>query len=162
MDEGGPDAMAGVHIGRRTLGHRCTWRGRVRVEADIRVLQLQTEIGPGLSGSCQTLEEAQSSLPWSLKGPHGPAHTWTFAFWPPELGGNQSCYSKPFNLWSLAKAAPRKPHARPEPEDAEWLQCVVVLLLSHLCPPVHDPTDCSTPGFPVLHYLPEFAQTYVH
>ena len=22
--------------------------------------------------------------------------------------------------------------------------------------------DCSMPGFPVLHYLPEFAQTYVH
>ena len=22
--------------------------------------------------------------------------------------------------------------------------------------------NCSTPGFPVLHYLPEFAQTYVH
>ena len=25
-----------------------------------------------------------------------------------------------------------------------------------------DPTDCSTPGFPVLHHLPEFAQTHVH
>ena len=25
-----------------------------------------------------------------------------------------------------------------------------------------DPTDCSTPGFPVLHHLPEFAQTPVH
>ena len=25
-----------------------------------------------------------------------------------------------------------------------------------------DPTDCSMPGFPVLHYLPEFAQTHVH
>ena len=24
------------------------------------------------------------------------------------------------------------------------------------------PMNCSTPGFPVLHYLPEFAQTYVH
>ena len=24
-----------------------------------------------------------------------------------------------------------------------------------------NPTDCSTPGFRVLHYLPEFAQTYV-
>ena len=24
------------------------------------------------------------------------------------------------------------------------------------------PKDCSTPGFPVLHYLPEFAQTNVH
>ena len=26
----------------------------------------------------------------------------------------------------------------------------------------HDPMDCSTPGFPVLHSLPEFAQTHVH
>ena len=22
--------------------------------------------------------------------------------------------------------------------------------------------DCSTPGFPILHYLPEFAQTHIH
>ena len=26
---------------------------------------------------------------------------------------------------------------------------------------VGDPIDCSTPGFPVLHYLPEFAKTHV-
>ena len=25
-----------------------------------------------------------------------------------------------------------------------------------------DPMDCSMPGFPVLHHLPEFAQTHVH
>ena len=25
-----------------------------------------------------------------------------------------------------------------------------------------DPPDCSSPGFPVLHYLPEFAQSHVH
>ena len=25
-----------------------------------------------------------------------------------------------------------------------------------------DPTDCSTPGFPVHHQLPEFTQTHVH
>ena len=25
-----------------------------------------------------------------------------------------------------------------------------------------DPMDCSTPGFPDLHYCPEFAQTHVH
>ena len=25
-----------------------------------------------------------------------------------------------------------------------------------------DPMNCSTPGFPVLHYLPKFAQTHVH
>ena len=29
------------------------------------------------------------------------------------------------------------------------------------CPTLCDPTDCSTPGFPVLH-LPVFAQTHVH
>ena len=29
------------------------------------------------------------------------------------------------------------------------------------CPTLRDPMDCSTPGFPVLHYLPEFAQTPV-
>ena len=33
----------------------------------------------------------------------------------------------------------------------QWLSCI------WLC----DPTDCSTPGFPVLHYLTEFAQTHV-
>ena len=31
-----------------------------------------------------------------------------------------------------------------------------------MCPALCDPMDCSTPGFPVLHYLPEFAQTHVH
>ena len=31
-----------------------------------------------------------------------------------------------------------------------------------LCPTLCDPMDCSTPGFPVLHHLPELAQTHVH
>ena len=30
------------------------------------------------------------------------------------------------------------------------------------CPTLCDPMDCSTPGFPVLHHLPEFAQTHAH
>ena len=30
------------------------------------------------------------------------------------------------------------------------------------CPTLCDPMDCSTPGFPVHHHLPELAQTYVH
>ena len=36
--------------------------------------------------------------------------------------------------------------------------CSVTKLCLTLCKPM----DCSTPGFPVLHYLPEFAQTYAH
>ena len=30
------------------------------------------------------------------------------------------------------------------------------------CPTLCDPTDCSTPGFSVLHSLPELGQTHVH
>ena len=30
------------------------------------------------------------------------------------------------------------------------------------CPTIHDPMDCSMPGFLVLHALQEFAQTHVH
>ena len=30
------------------------------------------------------------------------------------------------------------------------------------CPALCDPMNCSTPGFPVHHQLPEFTQTHVH
>ena len=30
------------------------------------------------------------------------------------------------------------------------------------CPTLCDPTNCSTPGLPVQHQLPEFTQTHVH
>ena len=31
-----------------------------------------------------------------------------------------------------------------------------------MCLTLCNPMDCSTPGFPVLHYLPELVQTHVH
>ena len=33
-------------------------------------------------------------------------------------------------------------------------------LVAKFCPTLCDPMDCSPPGFPVLHYLLEFAQTH--
>ena len=30
------------------------------------------------------------------------------------------------------------------------------------CPTLCDPTNCSMPGLPVHHQLPEFTQTHVH
>ena len=30
------------------------------------------------------------------------------------------------------------------------------------CPTLGHPMDCSMPGFPVLHYFPEFTQIHVH
>ena len=43
------------------------------------------------------------------------------------------------------------------PTGMLWCFSVVQLCLT-LC----DPVDCSTPGFPILHRLPELAQTHVH
>ena len=34
--------------------------------------------------------------------------------------------------------------------------------VTQLCPTLCDPMDWSTPGFPVHHHLPDFAQTHVH
>ena len=34
--------------------------------------------------------------------------------------------------------------------------------VAQLCPTPSYPMDCSTPGFPGLHHLPELAQTHVH
>ena len=34
--------------------------------------------------------------------------------------------------------------------------------VAQLCPTLCNPTDCSTPGSCVLHYLPEFAQILVY
>ena len=39
-----------------------------------------------------------------------------------------------------------------------WYCCSVAKWCLTLC----NPMDCSTSGFPVLHYLPEFAQIYAH
>ena len=33
--------------------------------------------------------------------------------------------------------------------------------VAQLCPVFCEPMHCSTPGFPVLHHLPEFAQTHI-
>ena len=45
------------------------------------------------------------------------------------------------------------------------LKCWEISLFSsvaQLCPALCDPMDCSTPGLPVHHQLPEFTQTHVH
>ena len=39
-------------------------------------------------------------------------------------------------------------------------ECCHLVTLS--CQALYDSMNCRSPGFPVLHYLPEFAQTDVH
>ena len=43
-----------------------------------------------------------------------------------------------------------------------WLLSVQFGSVTQSCPTLCDPMDCSTPGFPVHHQLPEFTQTQFH
>ena len=38
----------------------------------------------------------------------------------------------------------------------------VKMKVAQSCPTLCDPMDCSMPGLPVHHQLPEFTQTHVH
>ena len=44
-----------------------------------------------------------------------------------------------------------------ESDISQWVSSV-----AQSCPTFCDPMDCSTPGLPVHHQLPEFTQTHVH
>ena len=43
-----------------------------------------------------------------------------------------------------------------------WLYYCCSCSVAQSCLTLCDPMTCSTPGFLVLHYLPEFAQTHIH
>ena len=61
--------------------------------------------------------------------------------------------ANPANHWCL-------PSSRLNPHTASTCCCGCSVTESR--PTLCDPMDCSTPGFPVLYYVQEFAQTHVH
>ena len=54
--------------------------------------------------------------------------------------------------------------------DKEWIKKSGIYMqqntrfssVAQLCPTLCDPVNCSMPGLPVHHQLPEFTQTHVH
>ena len=57
--------------------------------------------------------------------------------------------------WVKSHTVPVLQCPRPSQYQPQWL------LFSQSCPTLCNPMDCSMPGFPILHYLLEFAQTHV-
>ena len=57
-----------------------------------------------------------------------------------------------WQVGSLPLAPPGKPLG----------SCQSVRSVAQLCPTLGDPMNCSIPGFPMCHPLPEPAQTHVH
>ena len=48
------------------------------------------------------------------------------------------------------------------PEQVTLFKYCCCWSVAKSCLTLCDPVNCSPPGFPLLHYLPEFAQTHVH
>ena len=46
--------------------------------------------------------------------------------------------------------------------SARLLCCHCCCSVTKSCPTLRKPMDCSVPGFPVLHYLLQFAKTHIH
>ena len=61
---------------------------------------------------------------------------------------------------SLPLAPPRDKDYFPEVKGKG--QVSLLLFSCSVGPTLGSPMDCGTPGFPVLHYLLEFAHTHVH
>ena len=110
-------------------------------------------------GSCSSRKErekATSALAW------GGGVAW----WSAHPLGDDGCRDHPFflltlrsNHWVLAFLSLTV--------DNSPLQCTCAAIFqfssaTQSCLTLWDPTDCSTPGFPVHHQLPEFTQTQVH
>ena len=69
-------------------------------------------------------------------------------------------------VWSLILEGPTCLEAT-KPMCQNYWNCALELSVQfspvpQSCPTLCDPMDCSTPGFPVHHRLPELAQTHVH
>ena len=47
-------------------------------------------------------------------------------------------------------------------DENHQISCRHCCSVARWCLTLCDPMDCSTSGFPVFHYFPEFAQTHVH
>ena len=112
------------------------------------------KIGPGIVPPLTLVEipytcsgvQALGSFPCHLPSPLPPPRFW-------DLG-----------RFVLLRGPIPTPQAveRPVPSAPSTLPRGAVSSVAQLCLTLCDPMDCSTPGFPVHHQLPEFTQTHLH
>ena len=74
-----------------------------------------------------------------------------------------SGWGSPVTSYSSELTLDNSSHSSPSSPVGQY--CISVQSVSsvaQLCPTLCHPMDCSTPGLPVHHQLPEFTQTHVH
>ena len=113
---------------------------------------------------CEALHILET-LPWlfPLPGKPYPAHSLT------SFKAQLTCDCNKAHLcWPPCLRLPLPSPPRPSwspPLSLSSLHCILpccCCLVAKSCLPLCDPMNCSTPGFPVLHLLPEFAQTHIY
>ena len=77
-------------------------------------------------------------------------------------------YNIIYNVWNIMKISQAKKHEnvthgqRKIIESDPEIASVQFSSVTQSCPTLCDPMNCSMPGLPVHHQLPEFTQTHVH
>ena len=86
---------------------------------------------------------------WAQREPYTPSHG---------RGLNLHCFAHLENKYVILRKVCQVNHFF----NVFCCCCWCCSSVAQLCLTLWGPMDCSMPGFPVLHYLPEFAQTHVH
>ena len=66
------------------------------------------------------------------------------------------------NVFTVKKIQPWASSSATRENTSSFLRLCCCSSVAKPCPTCCEPMDCSTPGFPVLHHLPEPAQIHIH
>jgi len=163
-----------------THTHTHTWnRNRsMDIQTDRRLPKVR-ELRQGLSWSLlladvsSCLENPRDGGAW-WAAVYGVAQSWTWLKW---LSSSSSSSKLLYREWINNKVLPYStknyihyPMINHNGKEYKkegmcvyiYIYIVVFCSVAKLCPTLCHPMDCSMPSFPILHYLLEFAQIYVH
>ena len=93
--------------------------------------------------------------PWLGKIPWRRERLATPLFWPGEFHGL-------YSLWSHKESDTTERLSLSQCITFPRLASVQFSSVAQSCPTLCDPMNCSTPGLPAHHQIPEFSQTHVH
>ena len=98
---------------------------------------------------------------------HSHAQSFTFVcnLLSPCKGRSEPSSQRPYgqqNIFCLALYRKYLPTSDLIVSDSAYAKSTLCCSVAQSCLTLCDPMDCSTPGFPVHHQLPELAETHIH
>ena len=138
------------------------WRGVLNTHLNVSFLRGKRQNIWCLIGTCRASRTLPRLLEW-IWTPYGA--TTTRAKWVRNAGPDPGHYPHP----QVPARLPQRGRTHWGPSTSQRRQVFQPISFSvqfssvaQSCPTICDPMDCSTPGFPVHHQLPELTQIHVH